>query len=397
MQKDLDVVIYGATGFTGRLCAKYFSSLDSKIKWGIAGRDGEKLEKITNKNPRDIPILVAECDDKQALDEITKRTKVILSTAGPFHRYGSLLVQSCVDNSTHYVDITGETFWVKQLIDKHHDEAARKGIRIIPGCGYDSIPSDIGCFFGATAIKKPLKQIQSFHSWKGEASGGTLETVFSIGEGSSKTNLMDPFLLNPEASRSRKRKSLSSDRISVEKIEELDAWSGAFIMSPVNSRVVRRSEGLLEERQISYGPDFVYKENGYFQTPIKAYQSLIFMGVLGLILLTPLKKIVRPFLRKPGEGPSEHVQENGWFNCKFLADTVDGERYLFGLSGKGDPGYRVTSKLVCEAAVSLVENFEDLPGGPGYGGVLTSASGLGRVLVNRLKKIGITFDDPRKL
>ena len=152
MDKDIDIIIYGATGFTGQLCVKYFQSLETPAKWAIAGRNQEKLRKVAEENLAEVEILIADSDDEVALDNLTLRAKVILSTAGPFHRYGSKLVASCVKNNTHYVDITGENFWVKGLIENHHEEAARKGIRIIPSCGFDSIPSDLGTFFAAKAL-----------------------------------------------------------------------------------------------------------------------------------------------------------------------------------------------------------------------------------------------------
>ena len=197
MNKYIDIVIYGATGFTGQLCMKYFQSLDLNIKWAIAGRNHEKLKTVANNYAPDIEILVADSDDEVGLKDICSRSKVVLSTAGPFHRYGSKLVNACVENETHYVDITGENFWVKGLIDKHHEEASRKGIRIIPSCGFDSIPSDIGTFFAVSSLNKPVKRVDSFHSWKGEASGGTIETMFAMGDLDLGKEIRDPFLLNP--------------------------------------------------------------------------------------------------------------------------------------------------------------------------------------------------------
>ena len=143
MIKDIDIVIYGATGFTGQLCVKYFQSLELDIKWAIAGRNLNKLENVASNFSTNVEILVADAADEKGLKDICSRSKVVLSTAGPFHRYGSKLVAACIENNTHYVDITGENFWVKGLIEKHHKEAARRGIRTLPSCGFDSIPSDI--------------------------------------------------------------------------------------------------------------------------------------------------------------------------------------------------------------------------------------------------------------
>ncbi len=394
MDKDIDIIIYGATGFTGQLCVKYFQSLETQVKWAIAGRNQEKLRKVAEENLSEVEILIADSDDEVALDNLTLRAKVILSTAGPFHRYGSKLVASCVKNNTHYVDITGENFWVKGLIENHHEEAARKGIRIIPSCGFDSIPSDLGTFFAAKSLGKPIKRIESFHSYEGGASGGTLETMFSMGELDLGDDLTNPFLLNPEDSYSNEQKQLSGDRVGISKKPEIKAWSGPFIMATANTRVVRRSEALLALRQESYGSNFTYQEHAYHKSWLSAVSSLLLTGLSVLVLLSPLKRLVKPFLPKPGEGPSEAVQENGWFDCKFIAESEDGTKSVFNMHGKGDPGYKVTSKLVSECALCLIEDIEELPGGRGYGGVLTSASGLGHSLISRLTKAGIDFNGP---
>ena len=394
MQKDIDIIIYGATGFTGKLCVKYFQSLNTTVTWAMAGRNLIKLEKVAKENQTNVEILIADSDDEKALDNLTSRARVILSTTGPFHRYGSKLVASCIKNHTHYVDITGENFWVKGLIEKHHKEASAKGIRIIPSCGFDSIPSDLGTFFAAKALSQPIKRIESFHSYQGGASGGTLETMFSMGELDLGDDLTDPFLLNPEDSYSNKQKQLSSDRVGIAKKPEINAWSGPFIMATANTRVVRRTEALLALRQESYGADFTYQEHAFHKSWFSAAKSLVLTGLSVLVLLSPLKRLVKPFLPKPGEGPSESVQENGWFDCKYIVETEEGTKKVFNMSGKGDPGYKVTSKLVSECALCLIEDLERLPGGPEYGGVLTSAAGLGSPLITRLKKAGISFLGP---
>ena len=394
MEKDIDIIIYGATGFTGKLCVKYFQSLNTTVTWAMAGRNLIKLQKVADDHQAKVEILLADSDDESALDNLTSRARVILSTAGPFHRYGSKLVASCIKNHAHYVDITGENFWVKDLIEKHHAEASAKGIRIIPSCGFDSIPSDLGAFFSAQAIGKPIKRIESFHSYEGGASGGTLETMFSMGELDLGDDLTNPFLLNPEDSYSDEQMQLSSDRVGIAKKSEINAWSGPFIMATANTRVVRRTEALLALRQESYGPDFTYQEHAFHKSWWSAAKSLVLTGLSVLILLSPLKRLVKPFLPKPGEGPSETVQENGWFDCKFIVEANDGTKSVFNMNGKGDPGYKVTSKLVSECALCLIEDQDTLPGGGEYGGILTSASGLGESLIARLKRVGINFEGP---
>ena len=284
MNKDIDIVIYGATGFTGQLCVKYFQSFDLDIKWAIAGRNLDKLKNIASNISPNIEILVADSDDEKGLRDICSRSKVVLSTAGPFHRY-------------------------------------------------------------VRSLNKPVKRVDSFHSWKGEASGGTIETMFSMGDLDLGKEIRDPFLLNPEGSYTSEQKKLSSDVFNISQRRDLNAWSGPFIMAGANTRVVRRSEALLTERQESYGNNFVYQEHAFHKSLSKALISTLGLGLLGLILISPVRRLIRSFLRKPGEGPSLEVQENGWFDCKYLVESEDGQKSLYRMFGKGDPGYKVTSKF----------------------------------------------------
>ena len=394
MSKDLDIVVYGATGFTGKLCVKYLTEKAKDLNWAIAGRDKTKLSQVAIRYYPKIERLVADGDDEEALDLITKRTKVIISTAGPFHRYGSKLVASCIKNSTHYVDITGETFWIKEMIDKHHSEAVTNGVRIIPSCGYDSLPSDLGVFFAAKTLQKPIKRIESFHTGQGGASGGTIETGFSMGDLNLGKQMQDPFLLNPEDSVTPEQRSLSSDKVKIKKNNLIDAWTGRFIMATMNTRVVRRSAALLEARQETYGVDFTYQEHAFYQKYLNAF--LVSFGTIFsmIIIATPLRKFVRRFLPKPGEGPSEETMRKGFFDCLYTVEAEDGSISIFRMHGKGDPGYRVTSKFVCESALTLIYCADDLPGGKDYGGLLTPASGLGQPLIERLSKAGIFFEGP---
>ena len=394
MEKNLDIVVYGATGFTGKLCAKYLSENSVDLNWAIAGRNKEKLEELKKELSLDVDIFIAESNDEKALDNITKNTKVVLSTAGPFHRYSSNLVKSCVKNSSDYVDITGEFFWIREMIDLHHEEASSKGVRIIPACGYDSIPSDLGTFFSSTKIKEPIKRIESFHAGQGGVSGGTTETGFSMGDLKLGKKMNDPFVLNPEKSVSNEQKLLSSDSVGIKKNNLIESWTGPFIMAVSNTRVVRRSAALLELNQEGYGVNFTYQEHAFYKKFRTALLVTFVTLLFGLILSTPIRKLVRPLLPKPGEGPSEETMENGFIDSFFTAELDNGEKKLFRVHGKGDPGYKVTSKFVCESALTLVKDRENLPGGNEYGGVLTPASGLGQPLIDRLSSNGVHFDGP---
>ena len=394
MTKDYDIVIYGATGFTGKLCAKYLSENTNDINWAIAGRNKEKLEEVKKEFSLDVDIFIAESNDEKALDSITQNTKVVLSTAGPFHRYSSNLVKSCVKNSSDYVDITGEFFWIREMIDLHHEEASSKGVRIVPACGYDSIPSDLGTFFASTKINEPIKRIESFHAGQGGVSGGTTETGFSMGDLKLGKKMNDPFVLNPEKSVSKEQKLLGSDSVGLKKNSLINSWTGPFIMAVSNTRVVRRSAALLELNQEGYGVNFTYQEHAFYKKFSTALLVTFVTLLFGLILSTPLRKLIRPLLPKPGEGPSKETMENGFFDSFFSAEVGSGEKKLFRVHGKGDPGYKVTSKFVCESALTLIKEREKLPGGQGYGGVLTPASGLGQPLIDRLSSNGVNFEGP---
>ena len=218
--------------------------------------------------------------------------------------------------------------------------------------------------------------------------------MFSMGDLDLGKDLLDPFLLNPKDSYSQEQLDLSSDKVGIVRKQEINAWSGPFIMANANTRVVRRTEALLSLRQESYGANFTYQEHAFHKSWWSAFKSIIVTGISVLILMSPLKRAVKPFLPKPGEGPSEDIQENGWFDCKYLVEAEDGQKSVFNMHAKGDPGYKVTSKLVSECALCLVKDIDNLPGGEEYGGVLTSASGLGDALIERLINAGISFEGP---
>ena len=388
MDKKYEIIVYGATGFTGQICCKYLRDNYSDLAWAMAGRNQDKLEQLKSNFNLDCDVVVADGADLQALRSLASQARVVLSTAGPFARYGSLLVQACVEEGAHYTDITGENHWVRGLIDKHHAEAASKGIRIIPSCGYDSIPSDLGAFFTISQFNKPVSRVDVYHEAQGGASGGTTETIFTM-DGLSK-EMRDPFVLNPEETVSEEQRKKSKDGFIIEEVDGIEGWSGIGMMAVANTRVVRRSAALMEQNQKSYGSSFTFGEHGLFSSKrmarLASYGSILAFIVIG----TPLKRLVRPFLLKPGEGPSQETQDKGWFRATFVALSEDNERKICSMYGSGDPGYKSTAKLVCESALALARSSE-LPGGNEYGGVLTSAVGLGNVLIERLKKAEIEF------
>ena len=393
MSKKYKIVIFGATGFTGELCAKFMSERYSEIPMAIAGRSQEKLEKIKAKHNLSFPIIVADAFDVDALDKMCKDAEVVLSTAGPYHKYGSDLLGACVKNGCHYVDITGESFWIKDMIEKHHTEAGEKGLRIINACGFDSAPSDLGVFYAINQVVGNVKSVQCFQAWKGEASGGTMETMFSSMDAKLAKGGLGKFSLNPKNSISENQKKNTSDKIKVQKIPHLGGWTGPFVMALPNTRVVRRSAALSKSVGKYYGDDFVYSEGAYYSKKGAAKKVTFMTIALGLIIVSPLRKLLRGFFRKPGEGPSQEAMDSGFFKSRFLVETQEGFR-AFSMSSSGDPGYKMTSRMACESALCLaVENPDELPGGAGFGGLLTPSIGLGNVLIKRLKNIGVAFKE----
>ena len=388
MDRKYEIIVYGATGFTGQICCKYLRDNYKDLVWAMAGRNEEKLAQVKSDFNLECDVVVADGGDLESLRSLASQTKVVLSTAGPFARYGSLLVQACVENGTHYTDITGENHWVKGLIDKHHEEAASKGTRIIPSCGYDSIPSDIGAYFTVSQFNKPVSRVDVYQEALGGASGGTTETMFTM-DGLNK-DMRDPFVLNPEETVSAEQREKSKDGFSIKQVEGIDGWTGMGLMAMANTRVVRRSAALMEQNQKPYGNNFTFGEHGLFSTKRMARLASYGLLMAFLVISTPIKHLVRPFLPKPGEGPSQEQQDNGWFRSTFVAESEDGERKICKMYGSGDPGYKSTAKLVCESALALARS-DDLPGGNEYGGVLTSAVGLGEVLIDRLKSAEIEF------
>ena len=386
MERKYQIILYGASGFTGKLCAEYIQKNYSDLNWAIAGRNKKKLENLKNSLNLDCDIFIAAGDDKESIDNFVSKTKVVLSTAGPFARYSNLIVKSCVENKTHYTDITGENHWVKDLIDEYHLKASEDGTRIIPSCGYDSIPSDMGVFYSVQEMRKPVKKVTVYHSGQGGVSGGTTETMFTIGPLPKAKR--DPFLLNPENSVSEKQRKLSKDGFEIKQIENTDSYSGIGLMSFANTRVVRRSSALYDADQRSYGSDFIFKELGSY--PSKRSARLASFGLIFafIVISTPLRHIVRRFLPKPGEGPDKETRENGWFKGLFKVEAEDGETKYFQIYGEGDPGYKATAQMVCESAITLAVS-EELDSG----GVLTSAYGLGKPLLDRLIKSGIKFEE----
>ena len=406
-QRSYDVVLYGATGFVGRQTVAHFAAHADGARWALAGRSADKLEQVRQAcgpGAAGAGIIVADAADPKALDALAAQAVVVLSTAGPFALYGSALVAACVAHRTHYVDITGETPWVRGLIDRHHAQAARDGTRIIPCCGFDSVPSDLGAWLVAEAVwqqhHEQCVSVKACHSMRGGLNGGTLASALNLMETGQDKLLADPFLLNPSGTAPRNTAE-HADPVSAHRDADFDAWVGPFMMGPVNTRVVRRTAALLAARgDAAYGAHFNYQEYLRFgRGPLAAAAAMgvsVGMGVgQAAMRLKAGRALARSMAVSPGQGPSEHTMDGGSFRCELVGKTASGKVVRGRVAGQGDPGNRATTKFVCESALALALQLQALPGGERGGGVLTPASGLGTVLARRLIAAGMTLETMR--
>ena len=400
-QREFDVVLYGASGFTGKQTARYFAEnvpLD-QVRWALAGRSLDKLELVRKGLGEDfteLPLLVADSQDHAALRELCARTRVMLTTVGPYASYGEPLVRACVENATDYVDITGETPWIRHLIDSYHSRAERKGVRIVNCCGVDSIPSDLTTYLLArdtrSQLGEGLSSVQGLFNFRGGGlNGGTLASLLNLAEGGQLEQVGRPYLLNPGEEQLR---SKPADQVGIRWDPEWWVWTTPFFMGPVNSRIVRRSEALWRHQGQPYGPDFVYQE-AMWMNELLPSASLAVAGVSAvmdeLVRVPAAMKLLKKFGPKPGEGPSEEVMEKSSMSCWFRGKTPSGRRVKAHFFAHGDPGNRVTVKLLAESALTLIHDRDQLPENFA-GGVLTPATALGDPLIERLRAAGVTLD-----
>jgi short subunit dehydrogenase-like uncharacterized protein len=406
-ERAFDIVLYGASGFVGRQTVAYLAGLPAGVRWALAGRSAARLEAVraaAGPGAAGAAIIVADAHDAPALDALAAQASVVLSSAGPFALYGSTLVAACVRQRCHYVDITGETPWVRGLIDRHHAQAAADGTRIVPGCGFDSVPSDLGTWCVAQALwqrhGERCTSVKASFSLRGGLNGGTLASLLNVIDSGDKRLLDDPFLLNPAGTAPADIAPHADPRAPFHDAD-FAAWVGPFFMGPINTRVVRRSaalSGAIDADASPYAEGFRYQEYLRFGSgPLAALgaagASAGSLAGQGLLKLKPARRLVERLAPAPGEGPSERSMDRGGFRCELIGTGERGSVQRGCVAQRrGDPGNRATSKMVCEAALALALDAERLPGAGRLGGVLTPATALGEVLAQRLRRAGMTVE-----
>ena len=381
MNKPFDLVVHGATGFTGRLVVEYLLQrypAGSGLRWAMGGRNADKLAAVRDElgAPADTPLVVTDTTNPASLQALMNATRLVLTTVGPYQLYGNELVAACAASGVDYVDLCGEPAWMRQMIDAHEATAKASGARIVFSCGFDSIPFDLGVFmlqkefaqrFGHAAprVRGRVRKM------KGTFSGGTAASLkATMAAAASQPGVLDllknPFSLTPGFEGPRQP---SGHKPMVDEALGDGVWVAPFVMAAINTRNVHRSNLLLKH---AYGTDFVYDE--MLVTGPGEKGEAIANAVAGDKSLGSDKG------PKPGEGPSREERENGFYDVLFLGTDTEGHSLRVSVKGDRDPGYGSTSKMIAEAAVCLLQDAASTPGG-----IWTTAPALGDKLIARLQ------------
>lgn len=380
--REFDIIVYGATGYTGRLVAEYLAQSGTK-GWAMAGRSAGKLAEVRDLigAPADTPLVTANADEPESLRAMAARTTVIITTVGPYQLYGSDLVAACAEAGTAYVDLCGEPVWMREMIDAHQETAKRTGARIVFSCGFDSIPFDLGVqALQEAAVAKfgrPAPRVKGrVRTMKGTFSGGTAASMKATMAATARNPmslglLIDPFALTPGFKGPSQPKGLLP-----EYDKAVGGWVAPFIMAAINTKNVHRTNFLLGQ---PYGADFVYDE--------MVVAGLGEMGKAAAEALAKLNPLASDKGPKPGEGPSKEERESGHYDILFIGEMPDGGRIDAVVTGDRDPGYGSTSKMIAESALCLVHDVPDAAGG-----VWTPGAIMGTPLRKRLiERAGLTF------
>lgn len=405
-EREYEIVLWGASGFTGRLTAEYLlrhHGADAGLRWAIAGRDREKLERVkdelareTGRDAAHLPVLVGDGADPGFLTEMAARTKVVCTTVGPYAKLGSPLVAACAAQGTSYCDLTGEVHWMQRMIEAHQDTAVANGARIVFTCGFDCIPSDLGAFFLQHEMQArhgvPCREIAlRVKGFSGGASGGTIASMLTMLEEAEADPavaraMREPYSLNPKGQRSGPD---GPEGVLPRYDADFEQWTAPFVMATINTKVVRRSNALLG---FAYGRDFRYDEamltgSGPLGLAKATATGLGSAATQGAMSIGPLRRAVSGRLPQPGEGPSRARREAGWFDLRLRGESADGRVLRARVTGDRDPGYGSTSKMLAESALCLARDPLEVEGG-----LWTPASAMGHALLARLPDAGVEIE-----
>ena len=384
---EFDVIVFGATGFTGRLVAEYLVGrygIDGDVSWAMAGRSQTKLEAVRDEigAPPNTPLVVADSADAESLTRMAERTRCVITTVGPYLWYGEGLVRACAEIGTDAVDLSGEVLWMRAMIDRYHGRAAQTGARIVHSTGFDSIPFDLGVLFVQRAAEErfgsPCRRVRTrVMDMRGEFSGGTAAAGRATVEALQADPDLFAVLLDPFALVDGSRGPEQPDGDTVIDEDITGGWSGPFFMAPINTRNVHRSNALMRHR---YGEDFLYDEMMFAGSGDAGREMAAAMKGMGAVGGDDAPQ--------PGEGPSKEQRESGGYELLVIGSHADGGEIRARVTGDKDPGYGSTSKMIAEAALCLIDDCADTPGG-----IWTPAAALGETLIPRLVyRAGMTFD-----
>ncbi|GAA6151907.1 saccharopine dehydrogenase family protein [Pseudoteredinibacter isoporae] len=383
--REFGIVVYGATGYTGRLVCEYLNQqygVNGDVVWAMAGRSEEKLAAVRDEMgiPSNIPMLVADASNPESIQALASRAQVVLTTVGPYQLYGNDLVKACAEAGTDYVDLCGEPAWMHEMIGAHQEAAKASGARIVFSCGFDSVPFDLGVHFLQQAAQEkfsaPLPRIKGrVRAMNGTFSGGTLASFKATMAAAAKDPELVNVLMNPFALTGSFNGPEQPSGLTPIYEDDLKSWSAPFVMATINTKNIHRSNFLMGHQ---YGEDFSYDE-----------MMLTGPGDNGEAMAKAIAedKSMANDPKKPGEGPSKEERENGFYDVMFVGSNGSGDSLVASVKGDKDPGYGSTCKMIAESAVCLLKNPE-----AASGGVWTPASAMGGLLIERLQaNAGLTF------
>lgn len=384
-QRQYGIVVYGATGYTGRLVAEYLNNqygVNSDVVWAMAGRSQEKLEAVRDEMgiPKDVPLIVADASNPESVKSMVESTKVVLTTVGPYQLYGSDLVKMCSEAGTDYVDLCGEPGWMYDMIEANQDAAKASGARIVFSCGFDSVPFDLGAYYLQQQAKEkfggPVSRVKGrVRAMQGTMSGGTLASFKATMAAAAKTPGLVERLMDPLSLTEGFQGPAQPDGMKPIFEEDLNSWSAPFVMATINTKNIHRSNMLLGHE---YGEDFVYDEMMLTGPGDKGEEMAKFVATDKSMAESPLQ---------PGDGPTKEERENGFYDVLFVGSNSEGNTLMASVKGDKDPGYGSTSKMIAESAVCLLKNPD-----AASGGIWTPASAMGSLLIERLESnAGLVF------